>query len=119
MLQHVGIEVAPADVPRAVEFFTLLGFEQVEPPPALADRFTWLDGGGTQIHLMHEERPVVPSRAHLAILTPDFDITLARLREHGFESQPGQEHWGSSRAHLLAPGGHRVELMGAPPAGQI
>ena len=33
MLHHVGIEIAPADVERAVEFFALLGFEQVEPPP--------------------------------------------------------------------------------------
>ena len=37
MLQHVGIEIAPADVDRAVEFFKLLGFERVEPPPALAE----------------------------------------------------------------------------------
>ena len=57
MLQHVGIEIAPADVDRAVEFFTLLGFEQVEPPPALADGFTWVERDGTQVHLMHEEQP--------------------------------------------------------------
>ena len=54
MLQHVGIEIAPADVDRAVEFFTLLGFERVEPPPALAEGFTWLEREGTQVHLMHE-----------------------------------------------------------------
>jgi glyoxalase/bleomycin resistance protein/dioxygenase superfamily protein len=115
MLQHVGIEVVPADVPRAVEFFTLLGFEQVEPPPALADGFTWLERDGTQVHLMHEERPSVPPRAHLAMVAPDFDATLARLHEHGFETQPGREHWGSPRAHAVAPGGHRVELMAAAP----
>ena len=33
MLHHVGIEVAPADIERAVELFQLLGFELVEPPP--------------------------------------------------------------------------------------
>ena len=59
MLQHVGIEVAPADLDRAVEFFALLGFERVEPPPALAEGFTWLEREGTQIHLMHEESPSV------------------------------------------------------------
>jgi catechol 2,3-dioxygenase-like lactoylglutathione lyase family enzyme len=115
MLHHVGIELRSADVDRAVEFFVLLGFEQVEPPAALADGFTWLQREGTQIHLMHEESPSVPPRAHLAVVTPDLDATLARLHEHGFETRPGREHWGAPRAHAIAPGGHRVELMAAPP----
>ena len=37
------------------------------------------------------------------------------LSEHGFEVRPGREHWGVSRAHVVAPGGHQVELMAAPP----
>ena len=115
MLHHVGIEVAPADLDRAVEFFTLLGFEPVEPPPALAAGFTWLQREGTQVHLMHEPDPVLPPRAHFAVVVPDYAATLKRLREHGFETRPGREHWGSPRAHAIAPGGHRVELMAAPP----
>jgi hypothetical protein len=115
MLHHVGIEIEPADVDRAVELFTLLGFEQVEPPAALADGFTWLERAGTQIHLMHEEHPTVPPRAHLAVVVPDLDAALTRLSERGFENQPGREHWGAPRAHAIAPGGHRVELMAAPP----
>jgi catechol 2,3-dioxygenase-like lactoylglutathione lyase family enzyme len=116
MLHHVGIETAPADVERAVEFFTLLGFEVVKPPPALAAGFTWLERDGTQVHLMHEENPSVPPRAHLAVVTLDFEATLASLRDHGFETRPGREHWGRPRAHAIAPGGHRVELMSAPPS---
>jgi catechol 2,3-dioxygenase-like lactoylglutathione lyase family enzyme len=119
MLQHVGIELQPTDIDRAVEFFTLLGFEQVDPPPTLADGFTWLERDGTQVHLMHEERPTVPPRGHLAVVTPDFDATLARLREHGFEAEPRRPHWGSLRALAIAPGNHRVELMAAPPSGEI
>lgn len=115
MLQHVGIEIAPTDVDRAVEFFTLLGFEQVEPPSALASGFTWLEHDGTQVHLMHEQHPTVPERGHLAVVVPDFEVTLTRLHEHGFETRPGREHWGAPRAHAIAPGGHRVELMAAPP----
>ncbi len=115
MLQHVGIEIAPTDVDRAVEFFELLGFEQVERPPALAAGFTWVERGGTQIHLMHEEQPTVPERGHLAVVVPDFEATLARLHERGFETRTGREHWGAPRAHAVAPGGHRVELMAAPP----
>ncbi len=115
MLHHVGIEIEPSDVDRAVEFFVLLGFEEVAPPPTLADDFTWLERGGTQVHLLHERHPAIPSRAHLAVVTSDFDATLARLHTAGFETRPGREHWGASRAHAIAPGGHRVELMAAPP----
>jgi len=116
MLHHVGIEIDPGDVERAVEFFVLLGFERVEPPPALAAGFTWLERAGTQIHLMHEKQPTVPERGHLAVVVPDFEAALARLHERGFETRPGREHWGARRAHAIAPGGQRVELMAAPPS---
>jgi hypothetical protein len=115
MLHHVGIEIAPAEVDRAVEFFTLVGFEQVEPPPTLAGRYTWLERDGTQVHLMPTENPTVPSWGHLAVVTPDFEATLASLHKHGFELERRREHWGSPRALALAPGGHRVELMAAAP----
>lgn len=114
MLHHVGIEIAPAEIERAAELFELLGFVRVEPPQSLAE-FTWLEREGTQVHLMPEERPTVPTRGHLAVVAPDFEATVARLREHGFEVEPRAEHWGAPRAHAIAPGGHRVELMAAPP----
>jgi catechol 2,3-dioxygenase-like lactoylglutathione lyase family enzyme len=117
MLHHVGIEVAPGQVDRAIEFFLLLGFRQVEPPPSLAE-FTWLERNGTQVHLMPDENPSVPARGHLAVVTEDFEATLDRLRDHGFEVERRREHWGSPRAHAIAPGGHRVELMEAPPKPQ-
>ncbi len=117
MLHHVGIEVAPGDVDAAVRFFELIGFERVEPPPTLQE-FTWLERGGTQVHLMPETAPTVPSPGHLAVVAPDFNATVARLREAGFTVEPKHEHWGQPRALAIAPGGHRVELMAAPPAPQ-
>lgn len=117
MLHHVGIEVAPAEIERAAELFTLLGFERVEPPPTLAE-FTWLEREGTQVHLMPTESPTVPPRGHLAVVVPEFEATLERLREHGFEVEPRRGHWGAPRAHAIAPGGHRVELMAAAPKPQ-
>ena len=116
MLHHVGIEVAPADVERTAELFEALGFVRVQPPPALAEGFTWLEREGTQVHLMHEPRPVVPPRAHLAVVAPEFEATLERLRAAGFEPEPHRPHWGAARAVVTGPGGHRVELMAAPPA---
>ena len=113
MLQHAGIEVSPADLDRTVEFFTILGFTQVPDP--FDGGFTWLESAGTQIHLMHEDAPTVPPRAHLAVVCPQLDATLARLQEHGFKVERRREHWNEPRALAIAPGGHRVELMRAPP----
>jgi catechol 2,3-dioxygenase-like lactoylglutathione lyase family enzyme len=114
MLHHVGIELRPEDIDRTVELFALLGFERVEPPASLAE-YTWLERDGTQVHLMPEEEPTAPSRGHLAVVVDDFDGTLARLAAAGFAVERRREHWGAPRALVIAPGGHRVELM-APPA---
>lgn len=118
MLHHTGIEVAPADIEAVVGFFELLAFERVEPPETLRE-FTWLERNGTQVHLMPEEEPTVPSLGHLAVVVDDFEGTVARVREAGFEIERKREHWGQPRALAIAPGGHRVELMAAPPAPQV
>jgi hypothetical protein len=115
MLQHVTLEVAPEDIERSLEFWTLLGFAQVEPPPELAATFAWLEREGTQIHLMRTESPTVPPHGHTAVVVLDFAQTVERLREHDFEVTAGREHWGAPRAKTLAPGDHRVELMAASP----
>jgi hypothetical protein len=117
MLHHVGIEVTPADIDATAGFFELIGFERVEPPATLRE-FTWLERAGTQVHLMPGEAPTVPSPGHLAVVVGDFEATFSRVREAGFEIERKREHWGQPRALAIAPGGHRVELMAAPPSPQ-
>jgi len=117
MLQHVTLEVAPEDIERSVEFWKLLGFEQVEPPAALAETFVWVEREGTQIHLERNESPSVPPHGHAAVVVVDFERAFERLRDHRFEVGRGREHWGAPRAKAIAPGGHTVELMAAPPTG--
>lgn len=117
MLHHVGIEVVPAEIEAAAGFFELLGFQRVEPPETLRE-FTWLERDGTQVHLMPEAEPTVPSPGHLAVVVDDFEATVARVGEAGFAVERKREHWGVPRALAIAPGGHRVELMAAPPAPQ-
>lgn len=116
VLQHVTLEVRPQDVERSLEFWALLGFELVEPPPPLAESFAWVERGGTQIHLERNPSPVVPPHGHAAVVVEDFEATLERLRAAGFEATPGRRHWGAPRAKAIAPGGHTVELMAAPPS---
>jgi catechol 2,3-dioxygenase-like lactoylglutathione lyase family enzyme len=115
VLHHVGIEVAPGDVEATVRLFGLLGFERVEPPPALPG-VAWLERKGTQIHLMPREEPTVPSVGHLAVVVADFEAAVERLRGAGFEVERRREYWGEPRALVAAPGGRRVELMASPPS---
>lgn len=116
MLHHVGIEVRAEDADACAACLELLGFARVPVPESLGAGFTWLERGGTQIHLMHTEEPTVPPRGHVAVVVEDFERTLAALSEAGHDPRRRQAHWGAPRAKLTLPGGAGLELMAAPPA---
>ncbi|MDP9189579.1 MAG: hypothetical protein M3O25_10050 [Actinomycetota bacterium] len=115
MLQHVAIEVAPDEVERSLEFWSLVGFEQVDSPPPLGDSVRWLEREETQIHLLLTDARTAPLQGHPAIVVPDHAAAKQRLRQAGFEVEDTRRLWGADRAFAIAPGGHRVELMAAPP----
>jgi len=114
-LHHVSIEVPPEDVARTVEFWTILGFERLPAPDAIAEYVTWLERGPNQIHLIHTPEASVPLLGHPAVVAPELDTTVAALRAAGFEFEFSHELWGERRGFAIAPAGHRVELMAAPP----
>ena len=116
MIHHVALEVTVDDLAAEARFWRALGFTEVPVPEALGDGYSWFEHGGTQIHLMQADEPVVPGRAHVALVTPDFEATVERLRGLGSEVRAGRELWGERRAKVTSPGGHTVEVMaGAPP----
>ena len=118
MIQHVALEVREQDVAACVRFWALLGFARVEAPAALAQRSAWVQSGDTQIHLLYAPEPAVPPEGHVAVVVEDHEATLAALRAAGFDPQPRTRYWGSPRAFVRSPAGHRVELMAfAPGAG--
>jgi catechol 2,3-dioxygenase-like lactoylglutathione lyase family enzyme len=116
VIHHVALETCPSDGPAAIAFWVELGFESVAPPPSLDDRAAWLERDGTQIHLLWTDAPTVAPAGHVAVVVPNYEATLARLRAAGHDIDSRTEHWGSPRAFVHAPGGHLVELMAAPPA---
>lgn len=115
MLHHVSLEVPVGEVERAVEFWSLLGFAPIEAPEALGGYVTWLERGGTQIHLIHAEVATAPPLGHAAVAVEDFEATFAALEQAGYEPERHRELWGEPRAFAKMPGGHLVELMAAPP----
>ena len=115
MLQHVSIEVPPEEAERTLEFWRLIGFEQVEAPEVLGDAILWVEREGTQVHVILTEAHTAPVLGHAAVVVPDHAEAKERLREADFIVEDARELWGADRAFAIAPGGHRVELMAAPP----
>jgi hypothetical protein len=109
------MEVNKRTLSKELRFWTIAGFVQVAVPDVLGSGYAWFEREGTQIHLIAVDEPVVPVKGHAAIVAPEFDLTVERLREAGFEVRDGRELWGAARAKAITPGGHTVELMAAPP----
>jgi hypothetical protein len=116
-LQHVSLETRRAGVEAEVAFWALLGFARVVAPEGLRERAVWMASGGTQVHLLFAEEPVVPVEGHVAVVCGEFAETVDALRAAGFAVEPRAEHWGAARAYVRSPGGHRVEVMAAAPPG--
>jgi catechol 2,3-dioxygenase-like lactoylglutathione lyase family enzyme len=116
-LHHVTLELDRADVEACLAFYELLGFERVEAPDALHDRAAWLQSGGNQLHLMWVEDPVPLARGHIAVVAPEYEDVLDRLRRAGHELEPRRQHWGSPRAYVRDPAGNLVEVIAFPPPG--
>ena len=115
MLHHVSIEVLPEDAERFGEMLAAIGFEAVEAPDDLGGKIPWYERAGTQVHLIVTEGATVPVLGHAAFVAAEFGADVERLRALGFEVEDARELWGEPRAFVLAPGGHRIELMAAPP----
>jgi catechol 2,3-dioxygenase-like lactoylglutathione lyase family enzyme len=115
VLQHVTLEVRADDVRPCVAFWELLGFVEMEPPPMLRDRFTWVEREDTQIHLVPVDAPVPAREGHVAVVAHDYSSTLARLVEAGFTLREGSNAWDAPRSFVRDPAGHLVEVMSRPP----
>ena len=116
MLHHVSIEVLPADAERFGAMLEAIGYRPIEAPEALEGRIPWYERAGTQVHLIVTEGATAPVLGHAAFVAEDFAADVERLRGLGFEVADARELWGEPRAFVLAPGGHRIELMAAPQA---
>jgi catechol 2,3-dioxygenase-like lactoylglutathione lyase family enzyme len=115
MLHHVSIEVPPDEAERMVEFWDVLGFEELEAPERIREYVRWVERDGTQIHLILTEAAAIPTLGHPAVVAPDWDSTIEALGAAGFEFEEHDQLWGERRGFAIAPGGHRVEVMAAPP----
>jgi catechol 2,3-dioxygenase-like lactoylglutathione lyase family enzyme len=117
MIHHVTRETPPNRLGDCVNFYLILGFSQVDPPPGIAGRAIWLERGedpAQQVHLMPKP-DAEPASGHFALVCPDYEATVNALRDAGHEVEPRRAHWGSPRAYVRDPAGNLLELMQWPP----
>jgi catechol 2,3-dioxygenase-like lactoylglutathione lyase family enzyme len=115
MLHHVTLEVDADDTDRFAELLATIGFAPVPVPDTLGEGIRWFERSGTQVHLMTVAAPVAPPHGHAAFVVDPLEPALERLAGLGFEVAERRPHWGARRVFVAAPGGHRIELMEAPP----
>jgi catechol 2,3-dioxygenase-like lactoylglutathione lyase family enzyme len=115
MLQHVSLEVRPDLIDACLAFWGRLGFEQMQPPPLLRDRFVWVQREGTQIHFIPSDDPNTTVLGHVAVIVEDYEPALEGLRRDGFEIREGENAWDAPRWFVRDPAGNLVEIMSAPP----
>jgi catechol 2,3-dioxygenase-like lactoylglutathione lyase family enzyme len=115
MLQHVTLEVHPDRIDACLAFWALLGFEQMEPPPLLRDRFVWVTRKGTQIHMQPRPEPHTTDQGHAAVVVDDYPATVNALEAAGHETHEGSNAWDAPRTFVRDPSGNLVEVMSAPP----
>jgi len=115
VIHHVSLELDEHDIAAEVAFWELLGFKEMAPPGALAERARWVQRGDVQLHLMYAHSPSIPRAGHVAVILEDYDAVLVRLRSARHDAAPRAEHFGSPRTQVRSPAGHLVELMAPPP----
>lgn len=112
-IDHVQLAMPVGGEAAARAFYAgALGMREIPKPPVLAARGgAWFGSGSVVLHLGVEAAFVAAKKAHPAVRCADFDATLRRLREHGFDPQLDDAIEGVIRAFVHDPFGNRLELI--------
>jgi catechol 2,3-dioxygenase-like lactoylglutathione lyase family enzyme len=112
-IDHVQLAMPAGGETAARAFYGVaLGMREIQKPPALAARGgAWFESGPVVLHLGVETTFAPAKKAHPAVRCHDFEATLRRLREHGFDPQLDDAIEGVRRAFVHDPFGNRLELI--------
>jgi catechol 2,3-dioxygenase-like lactoylglutathione lyase family enzyme len=112
-LDHVQVAIPIGGEDRAREFYgRILGFTEVEKPPAMAGRNSiWFVAGPVNLHLGIEPDFHAAKRAHPAFVVDGLDEIVSACESAGFAAKPDTSFNGFRRVHVFDPFGNRLELM--------
>ena len=118
---HLAVCVHDIDTAR-VFYGDVLALEELERPPEIAAKFrsAWYRIGGSELHVVENSdfQPLdSPLGPHVAVMTYDFDATVARIEATGtnFQFGPGRGPDGVLRAVVTDPTGNVFEITSALP----
>jgi catechol 2,3-dioxygenase-like lactoylglutathione lyase family enzyme len=113
MIHHVQLSAPIGSEAAARGFWTaLLGFDEVEKPPALvAQRGCWFRGHGIEVHVGIDDDLEPARRAHPGLLVGDLDGWAARLEQHGHRVEWDDHFPGMRRFYAADPFGNRPEFL--------
>ncbi len=116
---HLAVCVHDIETAR-VFYGEVLALEELERPPEIAAKFrsAWYRMGGSELHVVENAdfQPLdSPLGPHVAVMTDDFDATVARIEALGtaFQFGPGRGPDGVLRAVLRDPTGNVFEITSA------
>lgn len=112
-IDHVQIAMPAGQEEQARVFYcTILGFEEIPKPAALAGRGgVWFEAEGARLHLGVEADFRPARKAHPAFLVDNLAVMIERCRENQVQMMTDQPLEGYNRIHIFDPFGNRIELM--------
>ena len=112
-LDHVQLAIPKGSEALCRAFYCdLLGWREVEKPPALAARGgLWLDIGEGQVHLGVEDDFRPARKAHPALLVEDLDRLAEKLRSAGIAVTFDEAIPAVRRFYANDPVGNRLEFI--------
>jgi catechol 2,3-dioxygenase-like lactoylglutathione lyase family enzyme len=115
VIHHVQLAAPPGSEPDARAFWVeLLGFVEIEKPPALAERGgCWFRGDGIEVHVGIEDEFQPAAKAHPGFLVHNLDELCRRLAGAGSPVTWDERFPGMRRFYSEDPFGNRLEFLEA------
>ena len=112
-IHHVQLAMPPGEEDQARAFFgDILGMEEVDKPPELAQRGgVWFRSGQLELHLGVEQDFAPARKAHPGILAESLDAVRARLEAAHWETEPDGTLPGFRRFYTTDCFGNRLEFL--------
>jgi catechol 2,3-dioxygenase-like lactoylglutathione lyase family enzyme len=113
LIHHVQLSAPSGSEAAARRFWSgLLGFDEVQKPPALAARGgCWFRGHGIELHIGIEEGFGPARRAHPGFLVDGLEAWAAKLEQGGHRVEWDDEFPGMNRFYSADPFGNRLEFL--------
>jgi catechol 2,3-dioxygenase-like lactoylglutathione lyase family enzyme len=111
-VQHVSIPRPPGSADQARSFYsTLLGLEEVPPPPSIRHLdLVWYRLGTTELHLFAEEPTFDSSGRHFCMEVDDLESLRTRLIAGGYTPEESLVIPGRPRFFCRDPFGNSIEF---------